>query len=136
MQLLQLLKNSKRSRKGPFCYILGPPESHPGNGISGARRGRSPPPPGFSSHDSDKGIIGHRAVIIGKVLKCGAVRLITCRGSGTGYQWGWLHNCIVCKCFSGIKLVIWKLISGLKLVLVLITMYIQYLCTCKCSFIN
>ena len=41
-------KQSKRSKKGPFCYILGPPGSHPGNGINGARRGRSlpvPPPP-------------------------------------------------------------------------------------------
>ena len=25
IQQLQLLKNSKKSKKGPFCYILGPP---------------------------------------------------------------------------------------------------------------
>ena len=34
-----------------------PPGSHPGNGIDGARRGRShsvPPPPGFSSHGTKK----------------------------------------------------------------------------------
>ena len=49
-------KHSKRSKKVPFCYILGPPWSHPGNGIYEARRGRSlpvpPPPPGFSGHDA------------------------------------------------------------------------------------
>ena len=48
-------KQSKRSKKGPFCYILGPSWVPPRNGINGARRGRSfpvpPPPPGFSSHD-------------------------------------------------------------------------------------
>ena len=41
-------KHSKRSKKGPFCYILGPPWSHPGNGIYGARRGRSLPVPPVS----------------------------------------------------------------------------------------
>ena len=52
IQLLQLLKNSPRERKGAhFRYILGPPGSHPGDGITGARRGRSlPVHPGFSSH--------------------------------------------------------------------------------------
>ena len=51
IQLAIAKKQSKRSKKGPFCYILGPPGSHPGNGINGARRGRSlPVPPGFSSH--------------------------------------------------------------------------------------
>ena len=54
IQLLQLLKNSPREvKRAHFRYILGPPRSHPGNGIYGARRGRSlPVPPGFSSHDS------------------------------------------------------------------------------------
>ena len=40
-------KQSKRSKKGPF---FGFPGSHPGNGINGARRGRSlpvPPSPRF-----------------------------------------------------------------------------------------
>ena len=47
-------KQSKRSKKGPFSLYLGSPWFHPGNGIYGARRGRSfpvpPPPPGFSGH--------------------------------------------------------------------------------------
>ena len=46
-------KQPKRSKKGPFSlYICPPPRSHPGNGINGARRGRSlpVPPPCFSSH--------------------------------------------------------------------------------------
>ena len=41
-------KQSKISKKGPFSLYIGPPGSHPGNGIDGARRGRSlpvPPPP-------------------------------------------------------------------------------------------
>ena len=54
IKLLQLLKNSPREvKRAHFRYILGPPWSHPGNGIYGARRGRSlpvPPPPGFSGH--------------------------------------------------------------------------------------
>ena len=48
-------KQSKRSKKVHFRYILGPPWSLPGNGIYGARRGRPlpvPPPPGFSGHVS------------------------------------------------------------------------------------
>ena len=52
VQLFQLLKNSQRKVK--FSLYIGSPRSHPGNGIDGARRGRSlpvPPPPGFSSHD-------------------------------------------------------------------------------------
>ena len=51
-------KQEKRSKKGPFCYILGPPGSHPGNGINEARRGRSSrsPPPGFSSHANVAGL--------------------------------------------------------------------------------
>ena len=55
IQLFQLLKNSQREvKRAHYCYILGPPRSHPGYGIDGAQRGRSfpvPPPPGFSSHD-------------------------------------------------------------------------------------
>ena len=48
MQLLQLLKNSPRDiKRAHFRYILGPPGSHPGNGINGARRGRSLPVPRF-----------------------------------------------------------------------------------------
>ena len=41
-------KQSKRSKKGPFSLYIGSPP--PGNGIHGARRGRSlpvPPPPRF-----------------------------------------------------------------------------------------
>ena len=49
IQLLQLLKNRPREvKRAHFRYILGPPWSHPINGIYGARRGRSlpaPPPP-------------------------------------------------------------------------------------------
>ena len=41
-------KQSKRSKKGPFCYILGSPGSHSGNGINGARRGISLPVPPVS----------------------------------------------------------------------------------------
>ena len=36
-------KQSKRSKKGPFSLYIGSPWSHPGNGIYGARRGRSLP---------------------------------------------------------------------------------------------
>ena len=44
-------KQSKRSKKGPFSLYSGSPGSHPGDGINGARRGRSlPVHPGFSSH--------------------------------------------------------------------------------------
>ena len=44
IQLLQLLKNSsKEVKRAHFRYILGPPGSHPGDGINGARRGRSLP---------------------------------------------------------------------------------------------
>ena len=44
-------KQSKRSKKGPFSLYLGPLWSHPGNGICGARKGRSlPVTPGFSGH--------------------------------------------------------------------------------------
>ena len=44
-------KQSKRSKKGPFSLYTGSPWSHPGNGIYGARRGRSlPVHPGFSGH--------------------------------------------------------------------------------------
>ena len=44
-------KQSKRSKKGPFSLYIGPPGSHSGNGIDGARRGRSlPVHTGFSSH--------------------------------------------------------------------------------------
>ena len=44
-------KQSKRRKRAHFCYILGPPGSHPGDGIIGTRRGRSlPVHPGFSSH--------------------------------------------------------------------------------------
>ena len=47
-------KYSKISKKGSFVLYIGPPGFHPGNGIDGARRGRSlpVPPPGFSSHGS------------------------------------------------------------------------------------
>ena len=49
IQLLQLLKNCPREvKRVHFRYILGPPGSHPGNGIDGARRGRSPPVPPVS----------------------------------------------------------------------------------------
>ena len=41
-------KQSKRSRKGPFSLYVGPPGSHPGNGIDGARKGRSLPVPPVS----------------------------------------------------------------------------------------
>ena len=41
-------KQPKRRKKGPFRYILGPPGSHPGTGINGARRGRSLPVPPVS----------------------------------------------------------------------------------------
>ena len=45
-------KQSKRSKKGPFSLYIRSPRSHPGDGITGARRGRSlPVHPGFSSHD-------------------------------------------------------------------------------------
>ena len=45
-------KRSKRCKKGPFLLYIGAPGSHPGDGINGARRGRSlPVHPGFSSHD-------------------------------------------------------------------------------------
>ena len=51
IQPLQLLKNSPREEKrAHFRHTLGPPGSHPGNGINGVRRGRSlppPPPPGY-----------------------------------------------------------------------------------------
>ena len=43
-------KQSKRSKKGSFSLYIGPPGSHPGNEIIGARRGRSLPvlpPPRF-----------------------------------------------------------------------------------------
>ena len=52
IQLLQLLKNSPREvKRAHFRYILGPTRSHPGDGITGARRGRSlPAHTGFSSH--------------------------------------------------------------------------------------
>ena len=44
-------KQSKRSKKGPFSLYIGSPRSHPGDGITGARRGRSlPVHTGFSSH--------------------------------------------------------------------------------------
>ena len=44
-------KQSKRGKKGLFSLYIGPPRSHPGDGINGARRGRSlPVHPGFSSH--------------------------------------------------------------------------------------
>ena len=47
LQLLQLLKNSPREvKRAHFGYILGPPWSHPGNGIYGGPEGRVPP--GFS----------------------------------------------------------------------------------------
>ena len=46
IQLLQLLKNNPREvKRAHFRYILCPPGSHPGYGIYGARRGRSPPAP-------------------------------------------------------------------------------------------
>ena len=49
IQLLQLPKNSPREvKRAYFRYILGPPWSHPGNGIYGARRGRSLPVPPVS----------------------------------------------------------------------------------------
>ena len=44
-------KQFKRNKKGPFSLYIGSPRSHTGNGISGARRGRSlpvPPPPPVS----------------------------------------------------------------------------------------
>ena len=45
MQLVKLLKNSPREvKRTHFRYALGPPGSHPGNEINGARRGRSLPP--------------------------------------------------------------------------------------------
>ena len=51
MQLWQLLKKQfNRGKKGPFSLYFGSPGSPPGNGIIGARRGRSltvPPPPRF-----------------------------------------------------------------------------------------
>ena len=49
-------KNSpKEVKRAHFRYILGP-RSHPGDGINGARRGRSlPVHPGFSSHAFRKG---------------------------------------------------------------------------------
>ena len=54
IQLLQLLKNSQKEvKRAHFVIYWVPPGSLPGNGINGARRGRSlpaPPPPGFSSH--------------------------------------------------------------------------------------
>ena len=52
IQLLQLLKNSPREvKRDHFRFILGPPRSHPGDGITGAPRGRSlPVHTGFSSH--------------------------------------------------------------------------------------
>ena len=44
-------KQSKKSKKGPFSLYIGSPRSHPGDGIAGARRGRSlPVHPCFSSH--------------------------------------------------------------------------------------
>ena len=54
IQLIEIAeKQSKTSKTGPFLLYIGPPGSHPGNGIDGARRpeGKVPPgPPGFSSH--------------------------------------------------------------------------------------
>ena len=41
-------KQSKRVERAHFRYILGPPGSHPGNGIDGARKGRSLPVPPVS----------------------------------------------------------------------------------------
>ena len=38
-------KQYKRSKKGPFSLCIGSPQSHPGNGINGSRRGRSLPVP-------------------------------------------------------------------------------------------
>ena len=44
IQLLQLLKNSRREvKRAHFVIYWVPPGSHPGNGINGARRGRSLP---------------------------------------------------------------------------------------------
>ena len=44
-------KQSKKGKKGPFSLYIGSPGSHPGDGIAGARRGRSlPVHPGFFSH--------------------------------------------------------------------------------------
>ena len=44
-------KQSKRSKKGPFSLYIGSPRSHPGDGTTGARRGRSlPVHTSFSSH--------------------------------------------------------------------------------------
>ena len=59
LQLLQLLKNSPRKVKR--VHFCDPPGSHPGNGINGARRGRSlpVPPPGFSSHEVMGGVHLH-----------------------------------------------------------------------------
>ena len=55
IQLLQLLENSPREvKRAHFRYIVGPHRSHPGDGINGARRGRSlPVHPGFPSHDTE-----------------------------------------------------------------------------------
>ena len=41
-------KQSKRGKKGPFLLYIGPPGSHPGSEINGARRGRSLPVPPVS----------------------------------------------------------------------------------------
>ena len=60
IQLLQLLKNSPREVKRAFFrYIpIGPPGSHPGNGIHGARRGRSlPVPPPVSPAMVDQSVL-------------------------------------------------------------------------------
>ena len=46
---IEIAENSpKRSKKGPFLSYIGSPRSHPGNGINGARRGRSLPVPPVS----------------------------------------------------------------------------------------
>ena len=51
-------KQSKRSKRDPFSLHIGTtPRSHPGNGINGARRGRSLPiHPGFFSHGLTHGL--------------------------------------------------------------------------------
>ena len=51
-------KKVQEKQKGPIFVIYWVPRSHPGDGITGARRGRSlPVHPGFSSHALRVGVL-------------------------------------------------------------------------------